>query len=353
MPPQNQPSRSQLFGRCLAAALAGCILTATVPSRAAQDGNADPLRERLRQAELLAGLTAAEGSGVTVVLRHSPKTTPRGVDRRNLMVRERDVNAVLNALRAASAEAIAIGGTAGPAAERITALTALRETPTGLSVNGAELRPPYRITAIGSGAAIRAELLRPGGVVKSAGLDLLHMIDIQDEASVTIPGLRSAPGFQYARAVETSTAISEFVALKPNLAAPAQPYIARRATPVSKPVSQPVENVTPTVTPPVTVAKSRPTSPKPNPEVLPKEPKTSTVMPGGSTMATGPGTGKVYGGKGLAKYHVGACRFGERVDPSQRVHFSTVDEAVKAGRQPCQICNPMQQASRPSPGGSR
>src|SRR6266542_2288978 len=124
-----------------------------------------PLQDRLARAELLAGLTAVEGPGLVVTLHDSARRAPRGVDKKNLLIRDSDVNAVLNGLRAAGAEALAIGGEgAGP--ERIQAGTAMIGSARGLMVNGTALRAPYRILAIGDARALQQELFRAGGIVK-------------------------------------------------------------------------------------------------------------------------------------------------------------------------------------------
>ena len=62
------------------------------------------LTERLRRAELLAGLTEVSGVGLIVTLRHCPREL-KGVDPTTLEIHDQDVNAILNALRIGGAEA--------------------------------------------------------------------------------------------------------------------------------------------------------------------------------------------------------------------------------------------------------
>ncbi|MGV3723397.1 MAG: DUF881 domain-containing protein, partial [Actinomycetota bacterium] len=125
--------------------------------------SATELAERLQRAELLAGLTDVEGSGLVVHLRHSPRNL-KGVDRATLEIHDRDVNDVINALRIGGAEALAISDGRKTVVERILVLSAASPKGDGIQVNGVHFTPPYRIYALGDAFAMRGELLREGGV---------------------------------------------------------------------------------------------------------------------------------------------------------------------------------------------
>jgi hypothetical protein len=57
-------------------------------------------------------------------------------------------------------------------------------------------------------------------------------------------------------------------------------------------------------------------------------------------------SGAFFGGKGLSKYHLPGCRFGERIPQGDRVYFRTRQEAEKGGRVACPFCAPGQEPQR-------
>lgn len=264
----------------LSALLLGCgaILA---PAAGARDKKADDLRARVEHAEQLAGLTPLEGPGLVVTLRNSPRSAPRGVDRSKLQVHDVDVNGVLSALRAAGAEALAVSGSNTQKPQRIVASSAAREGAGGLLINGELLRPPYQIHAIGDAEALRAELLRPDGVVRRAGLEMLQMVAISEPQSVSVPAVEAEPEFRFAHAPG------------------AAPKSAPRETKGTEPEVR-------------TVSADKPAS----------------------------SSKSLFGGKGLSRYHRPGCRFGERIDAESRVTFKSAEDAQRAGRTPCPVCHP-------------
>jgi uncharacterized protein YlxW (UPF0749 family) len=122
-------------------------------SVARQERGLRALRSRLDALEPLAGLIAVDGPGLAIELRDSIlRESPSG-DPNDLVIHEQDLQAVVNGLWNAGAEAIAING------ERITALSAVRCVGNTLLLHGSVYSPPYRIRAIGN----------PGGLLR--GLD--------------------------------------------------------------------------------------------------------------------------------------------------------------------------------------
>lgn len=96
------------------------------------------LGRRLATEELVAGTVPATGPGLRVVLDDAP--AGNGVDNRVL---DRDLQAVVNALWAAGAEAISVGD------QRLTAQSAIRQAGSAILVNFQPLNPPYVIAALG------------------------------------------------------------------------------------------------------------------------------------------------------------------------------------------------------------
>ncbi len=107
-----------------------------------------------------AGLAPVHGPALTVQLDDAPQESRRGPyppgilapGPDDLVVHQQDVQAVVNALWAGGAEAMTIMG------RRVTALTAVRCVGNTLLLHGEVFSPPFRITAIGGAAALRAGL---------------------------------------------------------------------------------------------------------------------------------------------------------------------------------------------------
>lgn len=318
------------------------------------------LLDRLARAELLAGITEVTGPGLIVTLRHSPRPL-KGVDPEALLIRDQDLNGVLNALRVAGAEALAVTGASQQFPERILVTSAATSAGDGVLINGNKLRPPYRILAVGSGDAMRTELFRPDGVVKKAGLDTLQMIELESAAALVIPASRKTSEPKFARLPDPTAAPSQ-PAAKPEVSLPTASNSTPMATPnrviaviprakvatapltpkVTLPTPEPApEPVRPK--PEVPVAKVEPPSAKPEPELSKPVPAPRTAAKPATTPTSVPLPAAdlgLFGGKGLAKYHAAGCRFGERIQKGERVFFASPEAARQVGRVPCSICLP-------------
>ncbi|HEU4753546.1 MAG TPA: DUF881 domain-containing protein [Armatimonadota bacterium] len=299
----------QRLSRSLPAALLAALFTLPVSALGAARQKADPpsvaeLQQRLARAELLAGLAPVEGPGVVVTLRDSSRKPPRGSDRAALRVGEQDVNAMLNALRAAGAEAIAFVGASGEP-ERVLARTAIESDAKGLRVNGVAFSAPYRILAVGEPRALRSELFRAEGVVKRAALYTLEMIEVEESASLAIPAARRVEEFRFAR--------------------PAAPVADARAPRDEEEPGGREE-------------RSRPAASEAPRRTVRTAEQSAPVRARKSPASSARGV--VFGGREMEKYHYPGCRFGERIDPSARIWFHSLADAVKVGRVPCPVCTP-------------
>ena len=111
-----------------------------------------------RSAELAgdAGLEPLHGPGLVVTLTDAQRDAdgrfPRDASPDDLVVHQQDIQAVLNAMWTAGAEAIQMQG------QRIIATSAPRCVGNTLLLNGRTYSPPYTITAIGDTAAMQAAL---------------------------------------------------------------------------------------------------------------------------------------------------------------------------------------------------
>ena len=111
-----------------------------------------------RSAELAsgAGLEPVHGPGLTVTLNDAQRDAngrfPRDASPDDLVVHQQDIQAVMNALWSAGAEAIQMQD------QRIIATSVARCVGNTLLLNGRTYSPPYTITAIGDANAMQAAL---------------------------------------------------------------------------------------------------------------------------------------------------------------------------------------------------
>jgi uncharacterized protein YlxW (UPF0749 family) len=123
----------------------GRQLESIVAAQARGDTSAGQLRADLVRVRIWSGVDAAEGQGVRVVLR-GPATANVVAD-------------LLNELRNAGAEAIAVGGV------RVVPATIAGGAPGALSVEDVLLGDPLEVLAIGNAATMTGTLTRSGGLV--------------------------------------------------------------------------------------------------------------------------------------------------------------------------------------------
>ena len=220
----------------LAAALLGflAVLAARQPPRAArdlrrlelvdlirdQDGRVRRLRNEVRslEAEFAAGTDTAEvrrlrrlveaasaragggpveGPGVVVILDDSSaRRSPTG-DPGDLIVHERDIQAVVNALWAGGAKAISLQH------QRIVNTTGIKCVGNTVVLEGVPYSPPYRIEAVGNVQALQGGLRESRSVqiyneyVDQYGLGLSVGVD----ASLDIPAYDGTPQLQWAEPI--------------------------------------------------------------------------------------------------------------------------------------------------------
>jgi uncharacterized protein YlxW (UPF0749 family) len=100
----------------------------------------------LREADLIAGLTAVRGPGVRVVLDDSNLPRAPSGNLNDLVIHSQDVQAVVNALWRSGAEAVAING------ERLVSTSAVLCVGNTLLLNGTVHSTPFEVDALGAQA---------------------------------------------------------------------------------------------------------------------------------------------------------------------------------------------------------
>lgn len=170
---------------------------------ASNDKTARLLGDDLRKANVLAGVVAVTGPGVIVTLRDSKNLPPRTADLspetyaeliKPYIIHDQDIQAVLNELRAAGAEAIAIND------QRVIATTAVRCVgPTVLVNNTSTSGSPVKIKAIGDPDALVSGMTMAGGVQKAYEITDPSMFSIDKAKSLTLPAYAGATPLRHAK----------------------------------------------------------------------------------------------------------------------------------------------------------
>jgi uncharacterized protein YlxW (UPF0749 family) len=124
-------------------------------------------REDLRRITAFAGLAAVDGQGIVM-------TVDGHLDAIAL-------NDLINELRNAGAEAIAVDGV------RITARSVVVEGPLALQVDGVDVGESFTLRAVGSPDGLLGAMERPGGIISQLKLFISATIEVRQVESVQLP----------------------------------------------------------------------------------------------------------------------------------------------------------------------
>ena len=139
-----------------------------------------------------AALVPLEGEGVVVRMDDSTKPVKAGENPNLYVIHDDDLLRVVNELRAAGAEAIAING------QRLTGTSEIRCAGPTLSVNNVRSSAPFEIRAIGDKKSLENALRMRGGVAETLGVWGIQL-DIKASDDVYIPPYRGSIRQSYAR----------------------------------------------------------------------------------------------------------------------------------------------------------
>lgn len=148
-------------------------LNILLDQKLSRQASAKRLESELIQDEILAGTVPVKGPGVTV-------SWSNGSAPAAYQITDIDLLLLVNELRAAGAEAIAING------QRITALTEIRSAANYILINQAQAGAPFTIKAIGQPDALYGALTLAGGLYDESQQEGLSMT-ITKSQSVDIP----------------------------------------------------------------------------------------------------------------------------------------------------------------------
>ena len=176
-------SSSILCGLMLVVAASWAI--AQNSSRETPTGQAEGSRAQVAYLKRAACFNALRGPGAVITLRDRDASDSAKV------VHDYDLLLVINQLRAAQAEAIALNGV------RVGSHCSIRVVGPSVRVDDTTLNPPFVIQAIGDGAWFQ-KIMRTSGLSQSFSEEGPQMsIALSD--NVRVPALQEAPSFRFAR----------------------------------------------------------------------------------------------------------------------------------------------------------
>lgn len=145
----------------------------------------DVLNSEYLKIRAYAGLTVVEGPGVEVLF--------ESVNPNIYSVKDDDLLKVINDLRSAGAEAIAVNE------QRILATSEVRQAGSHINVNLAKITEPYTITAVGNATTLKSSLEIKGGLVENLLQDRGIEVKVETKDSILIPAFTGALQFDYAK----------------------------------------------------------------------------------------------------------------------------------------------------------
>ena len=162
---------------------------------ASRSGGTEERAELVSDTSEVAGLVAVSGPGLKVSLNDSRlDEPPTGGNVNDLVIHSQDVQAVVNALWRAGAEAMSING------QRLVSTSAVLCVGNTLLLNGTVHSPPYVISAIGA-SRDRFDADRLVRRLKGDAADFGLGFSIERSTNLELPAYRGSTKLTYARPV--------------------------------------------------------------------------------------------------------------------------------------------------------
>jgi len=157
---------------------------------------AKQLNTQISELQLINGLTPVTGPGITIRLNDNPEAAKEGGAGNPFLlgiVHDYDLLQVVNELRAAKAEAIAVNG------RRITGYSPIRCVGPVIYVNWEAAAAPFIVHAVGDTDTLSSALKMPGGILenlKNQGLG----VRLTTTDKLTLPAVETRPKLHAAKA---------------------------------------------------------------------------------------------------------------------------------------------------------
>ncbi len=156
------------------------------------------IQSELDETRTLAGVTELVGPGVRITLVDSAKKPMTGIDvleQRNL-VHDFQISAIVNELKAADAEAVAVNG------QRIVSRSAVRCVGPIVHINHVAASPPFVIEAIGDAATLFSAMSIAGGVLEDVRRYDAGMVKIEKIGKLHLPAYAGGTQMRFGRVPE-------------------------------------------------------------------------------------------------------------------------------------------------------
>ncbi|CEP69306.1 Protein of unknown function DUF881 [Moorella glycerini] len=169
--------------------------------RAQGKGRLAQLQQEIEALKLAAGLTPVTGPGITVTLddnnagaQAAKNSSPATYNPEDYIIHDKNVLYLVNELKAAGAEAIAVNG------QRIVTSSDIRCVGTVILVNSTRLAPPYEVQAIGNPDSLEA------AIQKAVDFSYLKSRDfpvkVTKSQNLTLPAYKGGFSQDYVRLVK-------------------------------------------------------------------------------------------------------------------------------------------------------
>ncbi len=150
----------------------------------------------LESLKMGAGLIPLQGTGVIVTMDDTkPTSSPSSKNPNLYLIKDEDILKILNELRAAGSEAIAINN------QRLIASSEVRTAGPFISINNMNFAAPFEIKAIGDPITLENALKIRGGVIETLQFWGIQVV-VKQQDVVQIPAFKGAFRFQYAQPVQ-------------------------------------------------------------------------------------------------------------------------------------------------------
>ncbi len=168
-------------------------------TRSVRDTEVQRYQKRIQKLEDPAGLVPRTGPGVTVTLSDAPEEVINSTTRdlNYLVVHQQDIQAVVNAMWKAGAEAVTVQG------QRVVTTTGIKCEGNAVQLQGVPYSQPYVISAVGDQAALLSEIEDDSylKVYREQAADPSISVgwDLQLEDSITAPAYDGLLDLNYAK----------------------------------------------------------------------------------------------------------------------------------------------------------
>ena len=164
------------------------------------------VKKDIQQLKMAAGLVSVRGKGIIITLNDN-KTASKALGQpgqfeqyaENYLVHDRDIQVLVNELRAIGAEAISVNG------QRLVSKSEIRCVGPTILINNTKVAVPFEVKVIGNPESLENSLGMPGGVIES--WESYLKVNIKKQNDITIPKYDGIYKFEYAQPMKEEDAV--------------------------------------------------------------------------------------------------------------------------------------------------